>query len=100
MAAGGIGAPVIFVVLVMLLRGTQFRRYDKRMERRREMRDQYKRRSQFRGRLDVELEQGPPGQTRTCGRSRKHSSPALDERDRGALELDDDGRAVATCDNR
>ncbi len=60
MAAGGIAALVVFVVLVMLLRGTQFRRYDKRMERRREMRDQYKRRSQFRGRLDVELEQGPP----------------------------------------
>ncbi len=60
MAAGGIAALVIFVVLVMLLRGIQFRRYEKRMERRREMRDQYKRRSQFRGRLDVELEQGPP----------------------------------------
>jgi len=60
MAAGGIAALVIFVVLVMLLRGTQFRRYEKRMERRREMRDQYKHRSQFRGRLDVELEQGPP----------------------------------------
>ena len=44
----------------MLLRGIKFRRYEKRMERRREMRDQYKRRSQFRGRLDVELEQGPP----------------------------------------
>ncbi len=60
MAAGGIAALVIFVILLMVLRGTQFRRYEKRMERRREMRDQYKRRSQFRGRVDVELEQGPP----------------------------------------
>lgn len=50
---------VIFVLLVVLLRGMQFRRYEKRMDRRRELRDQYKRRSQFRGRLDVELDQGP-----------------------------------------
>jgi hypothetical protein len=60
MGAGGIAALVIFLLLFMLLRGSRLLRYDKRMERRREMRDQYKRRSQFRGRLDVELEQGPP----------------------------------------
>jgi hypothetical protein len=59
-AAGDIAALVIFVVLVMLLRGMQFRRYEKRMERRREMRDQYKGRSQFLWCLDVELDRGPP----------------------------------------
>jgi hypothetical protein len=59
MGAGGVAALVILVLLFMLLRGMRFRRYEKRMERRREMRDQYKRRSQFRGRLDVELDQGP-----------------------------------------
>lgn len=60
MAAGGIATLVVLVVLVMLLRGMAFVRYEKRMQRRREMRDQYKRRAHFRGRPDMELDQGPP----------------------------------------
>jgi hypothetical protein len=67
MAAAGVAALVILLLLVMALHAMRFRRYEKRMERRRVMRDQYKRRSQFRGRQDVELDQGPQRSRTTRG---------------------------------
>jgi hypothetical protein len=59
MAAGGVVVVFILVLPFIVMRAMRYRRYEKTMDRRREMREQYKRRSQFRGRQDVELDQGP-----------------------------------------